>query len=236
MKLSIYKICPICNRELQYNRKYFKRYGHKVNGLNYHLVCRECENKIAEMKEWKDGKLLCRYCLQYKPESDFGNDGKNGKKLRNYKKTACKSCITKRQKYHNRSLNDEMMLDKCLRWRYLSARDRAKRHNLDFNLTFEYIKELWNKQEGKCALSGIQMTFQLQEGRTPTNVSIDKIDRTKGYTTDNIQLVCMACNQMKSDLSEGELYYFCQQIVKTYENKNKENSEYIERKEVESQA
>lgn len=227
MKLNTYKTyktCPVCKRELPYTRDYFKRYGHKTNGLNFHLVCKECENKIAEMNEWKDGKLLCHYCMQYKSEDEFGNDGKHGVKIRNQKKTVCKSCLTQRQKYHNHSLDNESKLDKCLRWRYLAARDRAKRNNLDFDLTFEYIKELWNQQNGICALSGIQMTFLLQDGRVPTNVSIDKINRLKGYVKGNVQLVCMACNQMKSDLTEDELYYFCQQIVKTYEDKNKESS------------
>jgi hypothetical protein len=61
-------------------------------------------------------------------------------------------------------------------------------------LTLEYLEELWKEQEGLCALSGIKMTFELKRGRTHTNLSIDKIDRNKGYIIGNIQLVCMACN------------------------------------------
>lgn len=64
------------------------------------------------------------------------------------------------------------------------------------------------------------MTYELRVGRTPTNVSIDKIDHTKGYTMDNIQLVCMACNQIKNDLSNEEMYKFCKAIVNKYEDKN----------------
>ena len=68
------------------------------------------------------------------------------------------------------------------------------------------------------------MTYLLKEGRIPTNISIDKIDRTKGYTIGNIQLVCMACNQIKSDLTEEEMYNFCKKIVEIYENKNNKNT------------
>ena len=64
------------------------------------------------------------------------------------------------------------------------------------------------------------MTYELRVGRTPTTVSIDKIDHTKGYTMDNIQLVCMACNQIKNDLSNEEMYKFCKAIVNKYEDKN----------------
>jgi len=48
------------------------------------------------------------------------------------------------------------------------------------------------------------MTYKFYEGRVNTNVSIDRIDSTKGYSKDNVQLVCMAANQMKNDLSMEE--------------------------------
>lgn len=43
------------------------------------------------------------------------------------------------------------------------------------------------------------MTFYLDNGRTFTNISIDRITPNLGYTKENIQLVCMAVNQMKSN-------------------------------------
>ena len=60
------------------------------------------------------------------------------------------------------------------------------------------------------------MTFKMNNGRVNTNVSVDRIDSTKGYLQDNIQLVCMAVNQMKNDLEINELIYFCKQIIKNY--------------------
>ena len=51
------------------------------------------------------------------------------------------------------------------------------------------------------------------KGRIFTNVSVDRIDSNKGYTKNNVQLVCMAINQMKSDMSIEELLYFCEHIV-----------------------
>ena len=65
------------------------------------------------------------------------------------------------------------------------------------------------------------MTYDLFKGRTPTNVSIDKIDSTKGYTKNNIQLICMECNQMKSDITEDELYDFCKSILENLDKKKK---------------
>ena len=225
MKLNTYKsyrICPKCGKNFPYSRKFFKR-TNRTGQDNLHLICRECEDAIAKNIEWKDGKLLCHYCGEYKDINDFSANGTESK-IRNNRRTICKSCFAKRQRLHDQSLDEEKKFDKCLRWRLLSARDRAKKLNIEFNLTLDYIKELWDNQNGKCALSNINMTFLLKEGRVPTNVSIDRIDRNKGYIKGNIQLVCMACNQIKSDLSETKMYEFCKKIVEYYESKNKKNS------------
>ena len=40
----------------------------------------------------------------------------------------------------------------------------------------------------------MQMTYKFYEGRVNSNLSIDRIDSTKGYSKDNVQLVCMAAN------------------------------------------
>lgn len=51
------------------------------------------------------------------------------------------------------------------------------------------------------------------EDRINTNVSIDQIMPSKGYTIDNIQLVCMAVNQLKSDLDMDTILILCSAIV-----------------------
>ena len=72
---------------------------------------------------------------------------------------------------------------------------------------------LWEKQDGKCALTGMQMTYKFYEGRVNTNLSVDRIDSTKGYSKDNVWLVCMAANQMKNDLSMEEFVEMCEAVV-----------------------
>lgn len=215
-----YRECPICKQVLPLTRDCFKRYGN-VGG--YHQVCKECEKQLDIEKEWKDGLLLCHNCLQYKTEDNFTPNSTKSV-IRNNRRHICKECATKRQRNHDLELSDNEKLEKCLRWRFLAAKDRAVKHNISFNLELQYILDLWDSQKGVCALSGLPMTFELKQGRISTNVSIDKIDRTLGYVKGNIQLVCMACNQIKSDLTEIEMYNFCKNIVKNYENKNNINT------------
>ncbi|UVY48073.1 MAG: hypothetical protein [Bacteriophage sp.] len=52
------------------------------------------------------------------------------------------------------------------------------------------------------------MTYYFDSGRVPTNLSVDRIDSSLGYIKGNIQLVCMAVNQMKSVLTVEQLKYF----------------------------
>ena len=63
------------------------------------------------------------------------------------------------------------------------------------------------------------MTYELDAGRVFTNLSIDQIKQGKGYTEDNIQLVCMAVNQLKSDWNMDTVKYICKMIVNNYEEK-----------------
>lgn len=96
------------------------------------------------------------------------------------------------------------------------SKGKRKYQSLEFDITKEYIKELYLKQDGKCAISNIPMTYISGSGKHATNISIDRIDSNKGYTKDNVQLVCSHVNMMKSDLSLEELYSFCKSIVENY--------------------
>lgn len=221
MKLNTYKnyrTCNICHKELPLTRVYFRRVN--LPGPNgFHNTCRECEDKHKKEKEWHDGKLLCHCCGEYKNIEEFSKNGGTSE-IRKNRRGVCKSCYTKRQKKHDINLEEDKKLTKCLRFRVLGARERAQKNSISFDITLDYIMNLWKAQKGLCALSGIPMTFELKTGRIPTNVSIDKIDRFGGYTKNNVQLVCMACNQIKSDLTEEEMYNFCKKIIEKYENKN----------------
>ena len=203
-----YRTCPQCERTFPLSREYFKRLITQGKEA-FHTLCKECEEENRRNKEWKEGKLLCHCCGEYKDINEFSPNGGTSP-IRKGRRSMCRSCSTNRQKEHNKNLSDQEKLLKCLRWRWLSARDRSRRYEkIGFSLTIEDLITLWNKQNGKCALSGIPMTYELQKGRTYTNVSIDRINTNGDYAPNNIQLVCMACNQIKSDMLEEDMYRFC---------------------------
>lgn len=44
------------------------------------------------------------------------------------------------------------------------------------------------------------------------NISVDRIDSSKGYTKDNVQLVCDIVNRMKLDLNMSKFVELCKII------------------------
>ena len=89
---------------------------------------------------------------------------------------------------------------------------RASKNSMKFDLNISFIEKLWIKQNGKCALSGLEMTYIFGKGKQVNNASLDRIDSSKGYIQENVQLVCRAVNVMKSDLSQDEFINYCKNI------------------------
>ena len=93
----------------------------------------------------------------------------------------------------------------------------AYRRDLDIN----FLCQLYENQEGLCAVSGRQLTFICGSGVIPTNISIDRIDPFGEYSENNVQLVCRQANTMKQRLSQEELAGWCEDIVNTYDKRKK---------------
>lgn len=89
----------------------------------------------------------------------------------------------------------------------------SKKRDARSELDIQFLTELWDKQKGLCAISGLPMTYKAGEGKVNTNVSIDQIIPGMGYTKDNVQLVTYSANLMKGTLTMAELYTMCEQIL-----------------------
>jgi hypothetical protein len=97
--------------------------------------------------------------------------------------------------------------------RHLVAKPERK------HLGIEYVMGILAQQNGRCAISGVELTFiKRTDGvKQHTNASIDRIDSGKGYEVGNVQLVCAIVNIMKSTMTTNQLVAWCELIV---ENSN----------------
>lgn len=213
-------ICPICGKELPLNREYFKRIKDKHTGKEtYNTICRQCEQVQKQQEhdnEWKDGKLLCHICGEYKDPSEFQNHTYYS--YRDNKDKRCRKCKQVQMKEARDKYSEDTKLYKVLQERWLAARDRASNKGIPFTITKEDLLELWEQQNGLCNISKIPMTYELDNGRVFTNVSVDQKNPGQGYTKANVQLVCSAVNQLKSNWDMDTVIYICKQIVTNYVN------------------
>jgi len=89
---------------------------------------------------------------------------------------------------------------------------RKSRSQLTWNINQAHLYHLYQKQKGKCALSGITMTWRTGEQWINENISLDRIDPGLGYEPGNIQLVCYRCNVMKHNMLEKDFLSFIKSI------------------------
>lgn len=82
-------------------------------------------------------------------------------------------------------------------------------------LAIKHIKELWDKQEGLCALSGHNMQLRVgsMEDWNYMKASPDRIDSSKPYGPGNIHLVCSFANHMKLDMTMKQFKKFVKDIA-----------------------
>jgi hypothetical protein len=96
------------------------------------------------------------------------------------------------------------------------AKARSKTYSMDFDLDKEYLITLFELQNKKCALTGLEFATAQGENsnkRRPFAPSIDRIDYKKGYTKDNTRLVCVAVNISLSDFGDEVFDKICEARV-----------------------
>jgi hypothetical protein len=92
-------------------------------------------------------------------------------------------------------------------------RDSIRRKK-DFNLTIEYIWNLYLKQNRKCALTNLEITFPKRLRDYNGTASLDRIDSSKGYIEGNVQWIDKRINFMKLNLIQAEFVELCKLVSK----------------------
>lgn len=167
---------------------------------------------MAKLRLVKDDKICCTNCNTYKDSSEFykSNQKKNTLGLT----YICIPCSKKKiHEYRNTETGFWVGL-----WGNLSH--SAKKRGLDVEITKEDVIALWEKQKGLCAVTGLPME-KVKATKTTRNryknlyrASVDRINSDKGYTKENIRLVCSHVNIMKMDLTDEQFKFWCDAILK----------------------
>lgn len=96
-----------------------------------------------------------------------------------------------------------------LRW-FTRCKHNARSRGIEFDLTLADILELYVRQKGRCALSGLNIGWA-PFGRRHT-ASLDRIDNNRGYARDNVQLLHKDVNMMKHTHNQVYFINICRMI------------------------
>ncbi len=133
------------------------------------------------------------------------------------KKNKCKSCLS--NEYKNR-VDKEEYINKQRKWRMSnlihyrveSAKHRAIRKGISFEITNNDINEKLINQDYKCFIS--KQPISMTENNWYT-LSLDRLNNSLGYTKENTIVVTKFVNSSKNDLS---LDNFISMLKEVYEN------------------
>jgi hypothetical protein len=93
----------------------------------------------------------------------------------------------------------------------------GRQRGLIVALTKDDLIGLYLQQDGRCALTGLDMDwrakgYSVRGGRAMTAPSVDRIDSHGNYTLDNVHLVMNVINVMKNDLATDQFVMLCEQV------------------------
>lgn len=142
----------------------------------------------------------------------------DARSLKDGRTTQCRGCYFKKLKYQN-PVNATFINE---------IKERANKKGIEFNISCEILLKLFIQQNQSCFFCNrkiilLSSSKEYHDTRKEIeHVSVDRIDSSKGYVENNIQLACKACNIAKNTMTNKEFIKLCYNIV-TKHNINQVN-------------
>ena len=145
--------------------------------------------------------MKCPICLsEFKPVAQKKYCSARCRKIqhgRNYRNRTEKSKLL--AGHHRRSTTSwGSWIRRCIRTR----KSYGIRTGKIFDIDDSYLLGLLEKQQYRCAITGIMMTKNVHD---PLSVSLDRINNDLGYTHGNVQLVCNWINLGKNTFRQEDI-------------------------------
>jgi uncharacterized protein YaiL (DUF2058 family) len=88
------------------------------------------------------------------------------------------------------------------------AKRRAKANGIEFDLGLYVKLKATPAEQCACCAATLEYKFKMHDGRgfvLNRSPSLDRFDNTKGYTVENVRVICLRCNILKRDATVEEL-------------------------------
>ena len=98
----------------------------------------------------------------------------------------------------------------------------AKKHNkYNFDIDEQFVSDLYEKQNGRCYWFNVKLEPS-NIAKYPWQPSLDRLDREKGYTRDNVVLACYSANIGRNTCTDELFSKFVKDLKLSLCEKNKE--------------
>lgn len=165
-----------------------------------------CKNYQKRYKKWKDYEV--DFLILTYPSESIKEIAKVIQKTKDAIIKKANSLNLKNKLYTRQYVTDSFFGDIVY---------RAKLKNIEISISPEYIEELLEKQNFKCALTAwpIEIDTTTTNGKSNrSTASVDRIDSSKGYVVGNIQLVHKYVNVAKHIMGQEEFIQMCYAVVR----------------------
>lgn len=94
-----------------------------------------------------------------------------------------------------------------------SLKKNAESRSHKVEITMDDLQQIWDAQEGRCALSGRPLVMRRGAHDTNSTASVDRINSNLGYHPANVQFVHKHVNIAKNNLDETDFFQLCRDVV-----------------------
>ena len=124
-------------------------------------------------------------------------------KLRSLRNGDCVSCGCKRKSRYEEIPGS-----------YFGAmKQRARKKNVECNISKEYMWNLFLTQNRRCSLSGMDIIFDRDYRHGKQTASLDRINPSLGYVEGNVRWVHKKINQIRMDMDDEEFLTLCRKVI-----------------------
>jgi hypothetical protein len=87
------------------------------------------------------------------------------------------------------------------------AKDRARKRGLTVDKDFMTVANVLAliPDDMRCPCCRRKMTAEVEKGKHPHSISLDRVDNDLGYVRGNVAVICSTCNSRKKDMSIHDL-------------------------------
>ena len=142
----------------------------------------------------------CSKCGEVKSDNDFYQSQRGNR---------CKECILigtrkykrkKRMDPEHRKIEADKQKERRVRlWQNTLIHD-SKNRGVEHTLTIDDINQLFQEQNGLCYWFNVPL-IPSNDSKHPQQPSLDRLDRTKGYTLNNVVLTCYSAKIGRNETS-----------------------------------